>query len=79
MITKYLGWKPPTQDRVPINIHPTVRDRLNNLLYNNPNFHGVGFSEFIEAAIRDAETFGGYDEDGVVTVHGAKMVPGVDF
>lgn len=41
--------------REPINIDPTVKERLNRLL-NRPEIQrGLGFSAFIENAIRDAE------------------------
>lgn len=43
------------RERVPILIHPEVRDRLNNLLHN-PELKGVGYSSFIERACEIAET-----------------------
>lgn len=39
-------------DRRPINIHPAVKDELNELLYSQMFMGtGVGFSAFIKAAI----------------------------
>lgn len=43
----------PQGERVPINIAPEVRERLNVLLYE-PEMRGVGYSEFIDRAIRHA-------------------------
>jgi hypothetical protein len=46
-----------SEARVPIEIAPEVRERLNNLLYS-PHFMGtgVGFSAFIDRACEAAET-----------------------
>lgn len=44
-------WKPPSKDRVPINIHPDARERLRNALMDDPRLHGVGYSEFIMRAL----------------------------
>jgi hypothetical protein len=44
-------------ERVPINIAPEVRERLNNLLYSDAFMGtGVGFSAFIDRACEAAET-----------------------
>jgi hypothetical protein len=37
--------------RVPINIHPSVKARLTNLLMTEPALKGIGYSDFIDAAI----------------------------
>ena len=42
-------------ERVPIKIHPDVRDRLKNLLFE-PEMQAVGYSEFINRACEVAET-----------------------
>ena len=47
----------PTEnrERVPINIDPAVRQRLNDLLWM-PEMRGVGYSAFINRACEAAET-----------------------
>ena len=50
------GHRPLDNERVPINIHPDVRFRLAALLTHNDEFHGVGYSQFIERAVEVAET-----------------------
>ena len=42
-------------ERVPINIHPDVRERLRRVLYQ-PEFRGAGYSAFINRACEIAET-----------------------
>lgn len=44
---------PPDAERVPINIHPTVRQNL-ALLLHEADMRGVGYSEFISRAIAAA-------------------------
>jgi hypothetical protein len=46
---------PPDAERVPINIHPEVRERLRTLLFE-PEMLAVGYSEFINRACEAAET-----------------------
>lgn len=41
--------------RVPMNIHPTVRKRVRDLLFE-PELAGVGYSEFVARACEAAET-----------------------
>lgn len=48
-------WTAPTEERVPIEIHPIVRTELRALLMGDPNLRGVGYSEFIMRAIRQWE------------------------
>lgn len=36
--------------RVPMNVRPEVRDRLQRTLFH-PELHGVGYSEFLAAAL----------------------------
>lgn len=46
--------KPPVNaNRVPIKIHPKVRENLGILLWQ-PELHAVGYSEFIQRAIDHA-------------------------
>jgi hypothetical protein len=46
---------PPSTERVPINIHPDVREALRNLLFEQ-DMRGVGYSEFIARAIDAARS-----------------------
>jgi hypothetical protein len=48
------NWRPPTDERVPINIHPEVRDMLHHLLMHEFAGTGVGYSAFIYRAVKDA-------------------------
>lgn len=52
-VVEHRRWVPPTRDRVPIMVHPRVREALNVLLMHHEAFmsSGVGFSEFIANAI----------------------------
>ena len=46
-----------SDERVPLNVAPEVRDRLNALLYSEAFMGtGVGFSAFIDRACEAAET-----------------------
>jgi len=45
---------PQGKDRKPIEIHPDVRSRLNNLLFE-PEMRAVGYSEFVDRALAVAE------------------------
>lgn len=50
------GYRPPPDpERVPINIHPEVRQRLRDLLFDNPELRGVGYSSFINRACEATE------------------------
>lgn len=46
----------PDERRVPIYIHPNVRQRLHSLLMHNEEMRGVGYSAFINRACEVAET-----------------------
>ena len=47
-------WTPPSEDRVPILIHPDAKQALIDLLVYDERFQGVGYSQFIMQAVRDA-------------------------
>jgi hypothetical protein len=44
-------WYPPTNERVPIKIHPQAQDRLSHLLWHDPRFQAIGYSQFIMMAL----------------------------
>ena len=44
-------WIPPSNERIPINIHPEARDRLTHNLNYNPRFAGIGYSQFVMLAL----------------------------
>lgn len=50
------NWKPPSDERVEIKIHPHARLALSNLLLYEPSLRGVGYSEFIMAAVESYKT-----------------------
>lgn len=54
---RFITFCGPTRnkERVPINIDPSVRDRLRDLLFED-EFHAVGYSAFINRACEIAET-----------------------
>lgn len=49
--TRALRWHPPSAEREPMNIHPEVRTMLRFLCNGELAGTGVGYSEFIAAAI----------------------------
>lgn len=46
---------PRGRERMPINIHPDVRERLRDVLFED-EMRGVGYSEFINRACEIAES-----------------------
>lgn len=50
----------PVPERVPMNVDPAVRTRLNRLLCVDSRLMGIGYSAFIDAAI-DAYDAGEWD------------------
>lgn len=53
LIGEARGFDAMGREREPINIHPTVKERLRTLLFE-PEMRGVGFSEFIDRAVEAA-------------------------
>lgn len=47
-------WLPPTTDREPVLIHPDAKSALRALLVNEPEYHEMGYSEFIMRAVVEA-------------------------
>lgn len=48
------GWKPPSAKRVPIMVHPEARDALVHLLTNEYAGTGIGYSQFLMGAVKQA-------------------------
>lgn len=48
---RHKNYRAHPEARVPINIHPDVKQRLVTLLMNEPALKGVGFTGFIDAAV----------------------------
>ncbi len=42
-------------DRLPMNVRPSTRTALRDLLMRRPDLAGVGYSDFIDAAMRAYE------------------------
>jgi hypothetical protein len=45
------GWEPPDDKKATMLVHPLVRSEVRALLNRDPSLHGLGYTEFLHAAV----------------------------